>query len=220
MKHRRQTLHLLPRAALLKTGEVDHADWNYRPLLGAISRTRFKRVVSLLEGRRAGRLLEVGYGSGIFLPELARHCGELYGIDVHGLQGPVADSLARFGVAARLSSGSVTAMPFADGFFDVLIAVSALEFVADLGAACGEIKRVLSPGGTLIVVTPGHSPLVDLGLRVLTGKSAQEDFGDRRQGLIPTLLKHFTVERRSTVPGRGASVIHLYTALELRVSVL
>ncbi|HKI00536.1 MAG TPA: class I SAM-dependent methyltransferase [Thermoanaerobaculia bacterium] len=213
-------MQLLPPAALLKTGEVDHADWNYRPLLGAISRRRFKLAVSLLEGRRAGRLLEIGYGSGVFLPELARHCGQLYGIDVHGMQGPVAESLARFGVAAQLSSGSVTAMPFEEGYFDVLVAVSALEFVADLDAACAEIRRVLSPGGTLIVVTPGHSPLVDFGLGVLTGKRAKEDFGDRRQSVIPTLLERFTVQRRLTVPARGISLIHLYTALELHASIL
>jgi ubiquinone/menaquinone biosynthesis C-methylase UbiE len=216
MSDRRENLQLLPPSALLKTGEVDHADWNYRPMLGAISRTRFRLVVKLLGAERAKRLLEIGYGSGVFMPELSRHCEELYGIDIHDMQQRVTASLAEFNINAKLFSGSAATMPFEEKFFDVVVAVSALEFVADLDAACVEIKRVLKPGGSFIVVTPGHSPLVDFGLKVLTGKSAKNDFGDRRQGLIPTLLNHFSVQQELTVPAHGTSVVHLYTALKLR----
>lgn len=219
MKAERQSLRLLPPEALLKTGEVDHADWNYRRLLGTISRTRFRLVVSLLEAQPVGRLLEVGYGSGVFMPELARFSDELYGIDIHQMTGPVAESLARFNVNARLFSGSVEAMPFDDNFFETVVAVSALEFVSDMDAACRELKRVLKPDGALVVVTPGHSPLVDFGLKILTGKSAKQDYDDRREKLMPTLLKHFAVERQLTSPVVGNSLIKLYTALRLRARV-
>lgn len=217
MNQRRRALQLLPPDALLKTGEVDHADWNFRPLLGTISRARYRLAVSLLSGQHFGRLLEVGYGSGVFMPELARFCDELYGIDVHHMQQAVADQLARFSVNARLSSGSVTQMPFDAHFFNCIVAISALEFVADLDAACEEVKRVLKPDGLFIVLTPGHSPIVDFGLRVLTGKSAKEDFSDRRQSLIPTLQRHFVVQRQLKSPTVGNSLIHLYTALKLGV---
>jgi ubiquinone/menaquinone biosynthesis C-methylase UbiE len=216
MKAQGQRLTLLPEDALLKTGDVDHADWNYRPLLGSISRTRFRLVVSLLGGERVGRLLEIGYGSGVFMPELARLSEELYGIDIHQMPEPVAESLRRFSIEAQLFSGSVTAMPFEESFFDRVVAVSALEFVSDIDAACREIKRVLKPNGALIVITPGHSPLVDFGLKILTGKSAKRDFDDRREKLMPTLLKHFQVERRLISPAIGNSLIKLYTALRLR----
>ena len=217
MRNSGQTLKLLPPGALLKTGEVDHADWNYRPVLGSISRTRFKLARTLLAAQPKGqRLLEVGYGSGVFMPELARFCDELYGLDVHASQQPVEEMLKRFDVTARLFSGSVAAMPFDNGFFDAVVAVSALEFVADLDAAAVEIARVMKAGGSFVVITPGHSPLVDFGLKVLTGKSAKRDFDDRRASLIPTLLKHFAVERRLTAPAVGSSIINLYTALLLR----
>ena len=210
-----QGLRLLPPEALLKTGEVDHADWNYGRVLGVIIRARYKLVLSLLSTRRYGRLLEVGYGSGVFMPELARFCDELYGIDPHNMPQQVGELLASFDVAARLYSGCVEAMPFDGSFFDCIVAVSTLEFVSDLDAACEEIKRVLKPGAVLIVVTPGHSPVVDFGLKALTGKSATADFGDRRQTLIPTLLKHFVVEQRLTAPAHGSSIVHFYTALKL-----
>ncbi len=216
MNTRPTTLRLLPPAALHKTGEVDHADWNYRPLLGAISRTRFRLIASMLNTQpRAERLLEIGYGSGVLMPELSRYCERLYGLDVHGEQERVAASLAAYEVTAQLFSGSVSAMPFADDYFDCLVAVSALEFVSDLDAACAEIKRVLKPGGAFLVVTPGHTPLVDFGLKLLTGKSAKEDFGGRREQLIPTLFRHFNAAQQLTVPARGRTLLHLYTALKL-----
>lgn len=217
MSKQNPALKLLPPGVLLKTGEVDHADWNYRPLLGAISRTRFKFVISLLATeKRCARLLEVGYGSGVFMPELARHCDELYGIDIHPMQEDVRQLLASFNVSAKLFSGSVAALPFESRFFDCVVAVSSLEFVADLDAACEEIKRVLKPSGRLIVVTPGHSPIVDLGLKVLTGESAKKDYGDGRHRLMTALMKSFEVERRLVAPALGSSIIHLYTAMKLR----
>jgi ubiquinone/menaquinone biosynthesis C-methylase UbiE len=163
-----------------------------------------------------GRLLEVGYGSGVFMPELARFSNELYGIDIHEMTEPVKASLTGFNINARLFSGSVEAMPFDEEFFDCVVAVSALEFVSDTDAACREIKRVLKTSGALVVVTPGHSPLVDFGLKILTGKSARQDYDDRREKLMPTLLRHFRVERQLTSPAVGNSLIKLYTALRLR----
>jgi ubiquinone/menaquinone biosynthesis C-methylase UbiE len=147
---------------------------------------------------------------------LARHCDELYGIDIHPMQEDVRQLLASFNVSAKLFSGSVAALPFESRFFDCVIAVSSLEFVADLDAACEEIKRVLKPSGRLIVVTPGHSPIVDLGLKVLTGESAKKDYGDGRHRLMTALMKSFEVERRLVAPALGSSIIHLYTAMKLR----
>ena len=209
------SLRLLPREALLKTGDVDHADWNFRPVLGSIMRLRDRIVLSLLGPQHDPRLLEIGYGSGVFLPELARHCDELHGLDVHNRQTAVAEVLAKAEVRADLVSASMTAMPFKDQSLDCAVAVSALEFVDDLDAACREVKRVLRPGGVFVAVTPGSSPLVDCGLKVLTGKSAQADFGDRRGRIIPTLLTHFTEHKRRTAPRFGTFLIHLYTGLRL-----
>src|SRR5437899_1843622 len=49
-------MKLLSQELLIKTGPVDHADWNYRPLLGLISRTRFRLVRDMM---RDGRFLWV-----------------------------------------------------------------------------------------------------------------------------------------------------------------
>ncbi len=208
-------LWLLPREALLKTGDVDHADWNYRPLVGLIQRLRFKLIQSLLIGRHYRRLLEVGYGSGVFLPELSRHCDQLFGIDPHPEHEKVETVLRDHSVTARLASGSAEAMPYENGFFDCIVIVSALEFIPDLERAAIEMRRILSPGGVLIFVTPGESPLLDMGLKLLTGASPKNDFGDRRQRILPTLLRHFKLQKRLDRPRLIHRLVRLYTAMRM-----
>lgn len=216
MKNNFGNLSLLPPDALVKTGDVDHADWNYKPLLGMISRARFHLIKQLLGERRGERLLEIGYGSGVFLPELAKYAAEIYGVDVHNEQAKVTNRLAEFDVRAELASGGAEKMIWKDDFFDFVIAVSALEFVADLDAVCIEINRILKRTGSFMVVTPGQSPILDFGLKILTGKSAKDDFADRREQILPTLYKYFDVRKEITFPKYRASPVKLYTALELQ----
>jgi len=193
-------LHLLPEEILVKTGPVDHADWNFRPVLGAIQRSRFRLLLGLLGGERVDRLLEVGYGSGVFLPELARRCRALYGVDIHQEPDRVAAALAKLDVRASLSTASAEAMPFEDGFFDAVVAVSSFEFIADPDRACREIARVLGPRGSFVVVTPGDSPILDAGLKLLTGADARRDYGKRRKQVMPSLARHFRTEASRSFP--------------------
>lgn len=208
-------LRLLPEQTLIITGAVDHGNWNYRPVLGRIIRLRFDLIRSMLNGSHAKRLLEIGYGSGIFLPELARHADELHGIDPHSFTDEVAQVLAQHGVHAKLVSGTATRMPYDNGFFQTVVAASALEFIDDLPLACHEIKRILAPGGIFVLVTPGYSPLLDLGLQLATGASPRNDFQDRRPQILPCLLREFVVERRTDFPPLLNHLIRLYTALRL-----
>ena len=206
-------MQLLPKDRLIRTGPVDHADWNYRPILGPISRTRFRAIRAMLQGERHTRLLEMGYGSGVFLPELGAYTDELFGVDLHQFAGTVAAHLKKANLSAQLFSSDARSLPFPDRHFSCVVAVSVLEFVDDLDAVCQEIRRVLTEDGVLLVVTPGNSPILDAGLKLLTGESARRDFGSRRQNLIPTLLRHFSVREEHKV---GLPFLPLYTALKLR----
>src|SRR5438128_5050546 len=100
---RERDLRLLPRDALMKTNELDQADWNFRPFLGWVQRLRLRCVASVLASApRASRLLEVGYGSGVFMPQLARNTDDLYGADVHACGATVTATLAVHGAPACL----------------------------------------------------------------------------------------------------------------------
>ncbi|MBC7187111.1 MAG: class I SAM-dependent methyltransferase [Calditrichaeota bacterium] len=216
---RMRRLRLLPVGSLVKTGRVDHADWNYRPLLGFVQRQRFKLCRRLMAPLASGRVLEVGYGSGVFLPELHRHSRSLFGADVHPFASAVAAVLREHQIKAHLVQASAERLPFKDGCFDLLVSISALEFVPDLVSACAELRRVLKPSGALVVVTPGASRVIDFGFKLLTGEDPQVDFGDARQRVRQTLLRYFAIDKELRFPPLVGRSLCLYRALRLRPAV-
>lgn len=208
-------LSLLPESALVRTGPVDHADWNYRPLIGTVQRIRFRLICRLLGDRHFDRLLEIGYGSGIFMPELAKRATKLFGIDPHPMPKEVEEVLRKHGIHASLVSGGAESLPYEDGSLDCAVSVSAIEYVDDIDGACRELNRVLRPGGQVVIATPGASPIWDLALKLSTGESPVQ-YADRRQKLIPALKRHFTVEQEVALPAVGGKLVRLYTGLRLR----
>lgn len=188
---------LLPRDVLIKTSDLDQGDWTYRDgPLGWVSRTRFQMVLRRLrqlndDPQRV--ILELGYGSGLFLPALAD-----YGTVV--------------GVEANLLQGRAEELPLADSSVDVVVAVSMLEFLDDVDAAASEIARVLRPGGRCIAVTPGHSPWIDWVFTRLTGHDPEETFQGRRGTGLPALRRHLRqVGLDAVPPGIPESVFRLYS---------
>jgi SAM-dependent methyltransferase len=208
---------LLPRTALISTGDKDVPTLNFHPLLAVVARLRFWIMLSLLPDRRFPRLLEIGYGSGIFMPQLSLHCDELYGVDIHPHAAEVARHLTQHRIEADLARGNGTALPFNDQTFDCIVAMSCLEYMEPLDSAAREIKRVLRPGGCFIAVTPGNSPLIDFGHDLITGRPVREGYGDRRTILIPTLAKHFEIERQMAIPKLGRGMITLYRGFRLTI---
>lgn len=210
-------IELLPEKSLIKTGPVDHADWNYKKgLLGMILRKRFELCLSLMSETKYHRILEIGYGSGVFFPELSKRAKALYGIDVHEYHHDVRETLDGHGIKSKLYCSTAEALPFESGYFDAVVAISSLEFIPDLDAACKEIVRVMAPHGHLYVITPGISPILDFGFNFLTGKNAEEDFDKRREKVIPTLKSFFEVSKHKAFPGIGIKSIDLYNAFALK----
>jgi SAM-dependent methyltransferase len=50
-------------------------------------------------------------------------------------------------------------LPFADGAFEVVWASEVIEHVADTHRWLTEVRRVLAPGGRLLITTPDHGRL-------------------------------------------------------------
>jgi SAM-dependent methyltransferase len=120
-------------------------------------------------GAPPARLLDAGCGDGINLSYFARLGRErrwstrLVGADYS----PLRVDRAR-AVDASLIRTSVTALGFADRTFDVIICNQVLEHVPDDRLAFGELRRVLRPGGLLLVGVPNEgSPLGILRNHVL-----------------------------------------------------
>ncbi len=107
----------------------------------------------------AGRVLEVGIGSGLNLPFYSADVREVVGLDPSARlidMARRASGDAPFDV--RLETGSAEAMPFESGTFDSLVSTWTLCSIADAGAALAEMRRVLKPGGRFIFIEHGVSP--------------------------------------------------------------
>jgi ubiquinone/menaquinone biosynthesis C-methylase UbiE len=208
-------LDLLPKNLLIKTNLIDHADWNYRHILGYIQRKRFRLSLWLMGGNKYNRILEIGYGSGIFLPTLAQHCNSLYGIDIHPFNEDVREILQNFGVNSKLYQGSVSQLPFENDSFDLIISISTFEFIEDKTRACQEINRVLRKDGIFIMVTPGKSWFLDIALKIFTNASAKKDYGDKRQHVIENIQKYFYISKRKLFPSHLNWLVEVYKAYVL-----
>lgn len=59
-----------------------------------------------------------------------------------------------------LVSCSASALPFADNYFDFVFSSSVLEHINNRNLALSEMRRVLKPGGDLILIVPAHMPSI------------------------------------------------------------
>lgn len=119
--------------------------------------TKFAREL-LGDGRK--RALDIGCGEGKFTRGLAAFIGEVAGIDVKEKSILKAKAAADAeGVAVDFRVGSADALPWPDGWFDVVIFSNSLHHMPDAARAIAEAARVLSSGGLLYVMEPvaaGH----------------------------------------------------------------
>ena len=118
-------------------------------------------VLGWLAALPRGRVLDCPSGQGALAHELAAGGFEVVGAD---LGGPAAGSGYR-----RVRSDLNRPLPFADATFDVVACVEGIEHLERPVDALREFRRVLRPGGTLVLTTPN---VLHLGSRVrmlLTG---------------------------------------------------
>jgi SAM-dependent methyltransferase len=112
-------------------------------------------VVDLVQARGPGRYLDVGCGEGYFLMGARRMGG--FGVDLSR----AALARARMRSGATVAVAAAERLPFADGAFDVVTSVGAMEHFLDDVAATREIRRVLGPGGRYVLALLVNVTLVD-----------------------------------------------------------
>jgi 2-polyprenyl-3-methyl-5-hydroxy-6-metoxy-1,4-benzoquinol methylase len=112
----------------------------------------------LLEHVAAGeRVLDVGCGEGWFAIELVRAGVEVVGIDV--AEEPLRRARVRDPELDLRLADTDGPWPLEDASFDVVWAGETIEHVADTAGWCSQARRVLRPGGRLLLSTPDHGRL-------------------------------------------------------------
>jgi ubiquinone/menaquinone biosynthesis C-methylase UbiE len=141
----------------------------YRPVHDA--------VLQALESEPCARVLDIGCGTGRLAERLvaARGVQSVFGCDFSaGMLAHAAERLRPDGAAAparvALVRGDATYLPFAAASFDAAVSTEAFHWFPDQGAVLRELRRVLRPGGRLLLalVSPPLEIIADavaIGMR-------------------------------------------------------
>jgi SAM-dependent methyltransferase len=125
---------------------VEQNFWWYR----GMRKIFFRMMDPLLRGRRIGRVLEAGCGTGYFSHLLQKEHGwPVIPMDISGEGLRHARALG----VERPVQGDACSLPFADGVFDLVLSLDVLPHLpaGEEQRAILEMARVTAPGGLVVV---------------------------------------------------------------------
>jgi ubiquinone/menaquinone biosynthesis C-methylase UbiE len=109
---------------------------------------RRHRLLADLEGD----VVEIGAGTGASLPHYER-AGRVVAVEPDpSMAKRLPERIAEARVPVEVRAGTAEALPFPDASFDAAVSTFVLCSVADPGAAVAEMRRVLKPGGKLVLL--------------------------------------------------------------------
>jgi len=136
----------------------------YHPFLPAIEDERYPwrrwdrrrgvdrrcRAVIARATVHTGRVLDVGCATGVFLDGMRRWGWQAYGVEPN----PVASAYARERLGLDVVTAELEVAGLADEYYDVVTFWDVLEHVPDPRRTLAEARRVLRPGGLLVLSLP------------------------------------------------------------------
>jgi SAM-dependent methyltransferase len=133
----------------LQTHQAEDRHWWYRG-----RRRVLDAVISGLALGPQTRILDAGCGSGRNMLDLARY-GEVTGIELSDTSVALACELH----TGEVLQGSILDMPFTTDSFDLAVCLDVVEHLQDDRQALSELRRVVAPGGSLLVTVPAYERL-------------------------------------------------------------
>lgn len=210
-------LSIPDKSLLEKTGEVDYFDWNYKFPIKFVQRYRFSKIIDLLGNDNYSNLLEIGTGSGIFIPELSKHCKKIFACDIHSRFDHIPKLCDHYGIKDYdVRTQNIEETNYPDNSFDVIIAVSVLEFVNDIQKAIGEIKRIMKTDGIFITICPMESKFLDMLLSHYSEKHPKDEFKNSRIEVGKILESNFIVVKKGYMMPLIGKLFPIYTFFKFK----
>jgi ubiquinone/menaquinone biosynthesis C-methylase UbiE len=120
-------------------------------------------AVETLDARTTDEVLEIGFGPGTAIAELARRAGEGHVVGIDLSDAMVRQAIRRNRAAVEtgrveIHQGSVLDLPFENGRFDRVLDVNSFHHWADQPRGLAEVRRALKRGGTFLLCLRGKHP--------------------------------------------------------------
>ncbi len=170
-------------------------------------------TIRLAQIQPGSRVLDIGCGTGTLTIAAARAAGpngRVWGIDIApDLVDLARQKAARAGLTAQFQVGSITNLPFEDGQLDVVLSSLMLHHLPDdqtRRAGLAEVRRVLRPGGTLLIAefNPPQKGLLKPLLQMLLGSRMMRLDNQRLVGILEELGCRVEV-----LPARSGFITHI-----------
>jgi SAM-dependent methyltransferase len=116
------------------------------------------KIISARTKISQGRLLDIGCGYGFFLNAMKQHHWEVTGIEISkdGRQ------YARHQYGIDVYSKPLETLSLPDGYFDAVTLFYVIEHIADPLTVLNEVKRILKPGGLVLIRWPHTTPIIKM----------------------------------------------------------
>jgi ubiquinone/menaquinone biosynthesis C-methylase UbiE len=168
------------------------------------------------------RVLDLGCGTGIVARLLRERLGGAAQITGADVSPPMIAKARAVAPDVQWHEADAASLPFPDGSFDLVLCQQMLQFVPDRLAVLREVRRVLSPGGKLLLST--WRPRVHQPLFEALGRVAEQHLGasnDRRFILDGDALGELLAAAGFTsVTVETCSLTERYQAFPVRPSAL
>lgn len=125
--------------------------WYQTPRGAMYDRLETKAIDRLLPCvPNGGRLLEIGCGTGHWSEYFSNEGFDVTGVDIS--EQMIAIARQRKVSHAIFDVSDAATLPFGDGSFDVAVAITALEFMADPAGVVAEMVRCVKKAGGMLIV--------------------------------------------------------------------
>jgi SAM-dependent methyltransferase len=139
--------------------------WRGEDLEERISLCEAQTIEPIISAHASGKILEAGCGLGRWVLYLKSKGCDITGIDI------ARDGLVRITShepEAKVVAGNIESLPFNDNTFDTVISLGVVEHLEHgTEKALSEFRRVLKPGGALLLAVPYQNIVRTLMIRPL-----------------------------------------------------
>lgn len=170
------------------------------PAIGAPVAKDLMEIAALRPGER---VLDVACGTGVvarLASQLVGADGTVAGLDINPGMLAVARSTTPPDMAIEWHEASAEAMPLPEASFDAVLCQMGLQFMPDKHAALSEMRRVLTPGGRVVLNVPGPTPQ----LFVIMEEELARHISAEAAGFMSQVFSlHDTAELEQLIDGAG-----------------